>query len=70
MKLITDGDVSGALLVTDEKYEVDIFLGIGGGPEEFLLHQLWMHLIVIFKVDFCSKQARIKQGLKKWVLMI
>ena len=30
LKLITDGDVSGALLVTDEKYEVDIFLGIGG----------------------------------------
>ena len=33
IKLITDGDVSGALLVTDEKYDVDIFLGIGGGPE-------------------------------------
>ena len=33
LKLITDGDVSGALLVTDEKYNVDIFLGIGGGPE-------------------------------------
>ena len=25
LKLITDGDVSGALLVTDEKYNVDIF---------------------------------------------
>ena len=33
IKLITDGDVSGALLVTQEKYNVDIFLGIGGGPE-------------------------------------
>tara|TARA_Y100001970_G_C14240161_1_gene864404 strand:- start:1785 stop:2732 length:948 start_codon:yes stop_codon:yes gene_type:complete len=33
IKLITDGDVTGALLVSDEKYEVDIFLGIGGGPE-------------------------------------
>jgi len=33
LKLITDGDVSGALLVTEEKYNVDIFLGIGGGPE-------------------------------------
>ena len=33
MKLISDGDVSGALMVTDEKYDVDIFLGIGGGPE-------------------------------------
>ena len=27
LKLITDGDVSGALLVTDQKYNVDIFLG-------------------------------------------
>ena len=36
IKLITDGDVSGALLVTDEKYNVDIFLGIGGGPEGVL----------------------------------
>ncbi len=33
IKLITDGDVCGALLVTDEKYNVDIFLGTGGGPE-------------------------------------
>ena len=33
LKLISDGDVSGALLVSDEKYNVDIFLGIGGGPE-------------------------------------
>jgi len=36
LKLITDGDVSGALLVTEEKYDVDIFLGIGGGPEGVL----------------------------------
>ena len=36
LKLITDGDVSGALLVTQEKYGVDIFLGIGGGPEGVL----------------------------------
>ena len=36
MKLISDGDVSGALLVTNKKYKVDIFLGIGGGPEGVL----------------------------------
>ena len=36
LKLITDGDVSGALLVTKEDYKVDIFLGIGGGPEGVL----------------------------------
>ena len=35
-KLISDGDVSGALMITDEKYNVDIFLGIGGGPEGVL----------------------------------
>jgi len=36
LKLITDGDVSGALMVTEEKHNVDIFLGIGGGPEGVL----------------------------------
>ena len=36
IKLITDGDVAGALLVSDHKYNVDIFLGIGGGPEGVL----------------------------------
>ena len=36
IKLITDGDVLGALFVTDPKYNVDIFLGIGGGPEGVL----------------------------------
>ena len=28
IKLITDGDVMGALLVSDKKYNVDIFAGI------------------------------------------
>ncbi len=36
IKFISDGDVSGALLVTEDKYNVDIFLGIGGGPEGVL----------------------------------
>ena len=36
LKLLTDGDVSGALLVTKKKYEVDLFVGIGGGPEGVL----------------------------------
>ena len=36
VKLITDGDVLGALYVSDPKYKVDIFLGIGGGPEGVL----------------------------------
>ena len=36
LKLITDGDIAGALMVIDKKYSVDIFLGIGGGPEGVL----------------------------------
>tara|TARA_A100001011_G_scaffold394906_1_gene488411 strand:- start:369 stop:1343 length:975 start_codon:yes stop_codon:yes gene_type:complete len=36
IKLINDGDVAGALMVTEAKHEVDIFLGIGGGPEGVL----------------------------------
>ena len=35
-KLISDGDVSGALYVTDDKFGVDMFIGIGGGPEGVL----------------------------------
>ena len=36
INLITDGDVLGALLVADPKNKVDIFMGIGGGPEGVL----------------------------------
>ena len=36
LKLLSDGDISGSLLVTNEKYKIDIFLGIGGGPEGVL----------------------------------
>ena len=36
IKLIQDGDVLGALFVSDPKYNVDMFLGIGGGPEGVL----------------------------------
>ena len=36
LNLITDGDVLGALLVADPRNKVDIFLGIGGGPEGVL----------------------------------
>ena len=33
IKFLTDGDVSAALLVSDKKFNVDIYMGIGGGPE-------------------------------------
>ena len=36
IKLIADGDVLGALYVSDPKFKVDMFLGIGGGPEGVL----------------------------------
>ena len=36
IKLISDGDVLGALYVSDPKYNVDMFIGIGGGPEGVL----------------------------------
>jgi len=36
IKLISDGDVLGALYVSDPKYKVDMFIGIGGGPEGVL----------------------------------
>ena len=36
LKLITDGDVLGALYVSNPEYNVDIFLGVGGGPEGVL----------------------------------
>ena len=36
IKFIPDGDVSGAMYVVDEKSPVDIYLGIGGGPEGVL----------------------------------
>ena len=36
LKLLSDGDVSGAILVANKIHNVDIFLGIGGGPEGVL----------------------------------
>ncbi len=36
LKLITDGDVLGAIYVSDPKYNIDMYLGIGGGPEGVL----------------------------------
>jgi fructose-1,6-bisphosphatase II / sedoheptulose-1,7-bisphosphatase len=33
---ISDGDVSGVIAVADKKKSIDIYLGIGGGPEGVL----------------------------------
>ncbi len=36
IKFISDGDVTGAISVVDENSSIDIYLGIGGGPEGVL----------------------------------
>ena len=35
LKLISDGDIFGIIYVVDSKSEVDMYIGIGGGPEVF-----------------------------------
>ena len=69
IKLITDGDISGAILVTDDKYDVDIFLGIGGGPEGVLAaaaldaFNCGFQGRFLFKTDNEKKRAK-KMGIK------
>ena len=65
LKLITDGDVSGALLVTDEKYNVDIFLGIGGGPEGVLASSALDAFNCKFQARFLFKTENDKYRAKK-----
>ena len=65
LKLITDGDVSGALLVTDEKYNVDIFLGIGGGPEGVLAASALDAFNCNFQGRFLFKTEEDKARAKK-----
>ena len=36
IRYINDGDVSGAISVIDQTNKIDIYLGIGGGPEGVL----------------------------------
>tara|TARA_B100001250_G_scaffold233543_1_gene200523 strand:- start:460 stop:1038 length:579 start_codon:yes stop_codon:yes gene_type:complete len=36
LKLISDGDVSGVIYIVDKNSPVDIYMGIGGGPEGVL----------------------------------
>jgi len=77
LKLLTDGDVAGALLVTDNKYGVDIFLGIGGGPEGVLAASALdafnckFQGRFLFKTDediFRAKKMGIKELNKKYDL--
>ena len=69
IKLISDGDVSGALMVTNKKYGVDLFLGIGGGPEGVLAASALdafncnFQGRFLFKTD-SDKSRAIKMGIK------
>ena len=65
LKLITDGDVSGALLVTDEKHNIDLFLGIGGGPEGVLAASALDSYNCIFQGKFIFKSDKDKVRAKK-----
>jgi len=61
VKLISDGDVSGALLVTNEKFKVDLFLGIGGGPEGVLAASALDAFNCFFQGRFLFKKDNDKQ---------
>ena len=69
LKLITDGDVSGALLVTEKKHAVDLFMGIGGGPEGVLAasaldsYNCFFQGRFIFENDSDKSRAK-KMGIK------
>ena len=69
IKFITDGDVSGALLVSNKKFNVDIFMGIGGGPEGVIVAAALASLNCnfqgrfLFKTDVDKKRAK-KMGIK------
>ena len=65
LKLINDGDVSGALLVTEEKYNVDIFLGTGGGPEGVLAAAALDAFNCNFQGRFLFKTEKDKTRAKK-----
>ena len=65
MKLISDGDVSGALMVTDKKFDVDIYLGIGGGPEGVLAASAIDTMGCKFQGRFIFENDRDKDRAKK-----
>ncbi len=65
IKFITDGDISGALLVSDKKFNVDIFMGIGGGPEGVIAAAALDSLDCNFQGRFIFKTEEDKKRAKK-----
>mgnify|MGYP001159674854 CR=1 FL=1 len=71
IKFISDGDVSGALLVSNDKYNIDMFLGIGGGPEGVLAAAALDTLNCFFQGRFIfqtdkDKSRASKMGIKNF----
>jgi len=69
LNLISDGDISGALLVSQDIYNVDIFMGIGGGPEGVLAASALDTFNCFFQGRFIfetenDKKRAIKMGVK------
>ena len=65
LKLITDGDIAGALMVIGKKYSVDIFLGVGGGPEGVLAATALDAYNCNFQGRFLFKSNKDKERAKK-----
>jgi fructose-1,6-bisphosphatase II / sedoheptulose-1,7-bisphosphatase len=60
IKYISDGDVSGALLVSDKKFGVDLFMGTGGGPEGVIAAAALDNLNCKFQGRFIFKSKEDK----------
>ncbi len=76
IKYISDGDVFGAMSVVDKKSNVDIYLGIGGGPEGVLAAaalsclggQIQTRLVLNKEEIVRAKKLGIKDFTKKYNL--
>ncbi len=65
IKLISDGDVSGALLVSEKRHNVDIYLGTGGGPEGVLAAAALDAYNCSFQGRFLFKEKKDQDRAKK-----
>ena len=65
IKFITDGDIYGALLVSNKKFNVDIFMGIGGGPEGVIAAAALDALNCNFQGRFLFKSTEDKSRANK-----
>ena len=66
IKLITDGDILGALFVSDPRYKVDMFLGIGGGPEGVLAASALDAYNCHFQGRFIFEMKKLLMKLNQW----